>query len=90
MISHASLRFWRLYAKLPDRQKDRAKGAYRLFANNPNHPSLHFKPVSDGGLLYSARISLGYRALGILERDIIVWFFIGNHDEYMRAIERFG
>jgi len=28
------------------------------------------------------RIKFGYRALGILENDVVTWFWIGGHDEY--------
>jgi len=27
-------------------------------------------------------VGLGYRALGILEGEVIVWFWIGTHAEY--------
>jgi len=36
------------------------------------------------GLLYSVRIGLYYRSLGISnpEKDGIIWFWIGDHKEY--------
>jgi len=43
-----------------------------------DHPSLHFKKV---GPYRSVRVGIAYRALGIEDRDTIVWFWIGNHDE---------
>lgn len=37
-------------------------------------------------MVYSARIDLNHRALGILDGDTIVWFWIGPHDEYERLL----
>ena len=46
------------------------------------HPSLEFKRVHPTQAIYSIRIGSGWRALGILENDIILWFWIGPHSEY--------
>jgi hypothetical protein len=35
------------------------------------------------------RIGQDFRALGILERDTIVWFWIGSHDVYERLLKQF-
>ncbi len=32
--------------------------------------------------VYSVRIGLGYRALGVLEGSTVTWFWIGSHAEY--------
>jgi hypothetical protein len=37
--------------------------------------------------MYSVRIGKGYRALGILEGEAILWFWIGPHDEYIRMLK---
>lgn len=36
--------------------------------------------------LYSVRIGLSYRAVGLLKADTVTWFWIGTHDEYDRLI----
>jgi hypothetical protein len=36
--------------------------------------------------VYSARVGLGYRALGALDGSEIAWFWIGPHSEYDRFI----
>jgi len=36
--------------------------------------------------VWSVRITLGYRALGIVDGDIITWFWIGSHQDYERQI----
>ncbi len=51
-------------------------------AENPFHPSLHFKCVNDKENIWSARITRNYRAVGIFEGDAVTWFWIGSHDDY--------
>ncbi len=88
MNSSGSERFWKLYSQLPETIREQARDAYRQFANDPAHPSLQFKKVSSRRPLYSARINVNYRVLGILDGDSIIWFWIGQHDEYERLLGR--
>ncbi|MFL6539851.1 MAG: hypothetical protein ACJ8HU_03740, partial [Chthoniobacterales bacterium] len=60
-----------------------ARKAYQLWRREPRHRSLHFKKA---GEVWSVRVSRGYRAVGLLERDTVQWFWIGPHDEYERLI----
>jgi len=59
---------------LPDTVKEQARRNYRLWRANPHHPSLHFKRVHRTEPLYSVRIGLGWRALGLLDDDGMTWF----------------
>jgi hypothetical protein len=34
------------------------------------------------------RIGLGWRALGLLQGDVMIWFWIGPHAEYDRLVEQ--
>jgi hypothetical protein len=84
--SRATSKFWRLFSDLPlDAQRD-AKRAYRLFQDNPAHPGLQFKKLEGEENVYSARIGLGYRALAVMKKDRIVWYWIGSHSEYDRLV----
>ncbi len=74
--------FWAVYAALDDGVKRRARKAYRLWAQNPFHPSLRFKCINQKESLWSVRITDGYRAIGVLQNDTVTWFWIGNHDDY--------
>jgi len=82
MISKRTKSFRDSYDRLPADIRRRADEAYRLFSTNPRHPSLRFKKVHATEPIYSVRISLDYRAVGVLGDDLIVWFFIGTHSEY--------
>jgi hypothetical protein len=86
MQSRTTRQFWRLFSQLPfDVQRD-AKRAYRLFLNNPSHPGLQFKKLEGDKDIYSARIGLDYRALAVLKKDHIVWYWIGSHSDYDRLV----
>ena len=53
---------------------------FRLLIRDPLY--LHTEPI------YSVRVTLGYRALGLLQKDEIVWFWIGSHAEYDRLLTK--
>jgi hypothetical protein len=83
MKSSTTAKFWLAYAALPDHIKRAARKQFRLWQKNPAHPSVQFKPI---GILWSARVTQGYRAVALLEGDTYHWFWIGTHDEYERII----
>jgi hypothetical protein len=76
--------FWENYAKLEKITKAQARKAYFLWSENHSHPSLRFKCVNSAENIWSVRISRNYRAIGIMEGDTIIWFWIGNHDDYKK------
>ena len=87
MIESRTARSFRVaFAELPKEIQDQAGRAYRLFSADPSHPSLRFKKVSDTENIYSVRIGLGYRALGLLEGSVVTWFWIGSHADYDRLL----
>ena len=86
MNSFTSRRYRDLFANLPEDVKKRAIRAYHLFQLNPAHPGLQFKKVEGQSDIYSVRVGLGYRALGQMDSDDIVWFWIGPHAEYDKLV----
>ena len=86
MISRTTKKFRKAYAKLDEATQQQAESAYRLFCENPQHPSLNFKKVHGSLPIYSARVNLNYRAVGILENNEIIWFWIGPHDAYEKLL----
>jgi mRNA-degrading endonuclease RelE of RelBE toxin-antitoxin system len=89
MKSKRTKQFRELLRKLPDDIKRQAYSAYRLFKYDPYHPSLHLKQVSHKKAVYSVRIGISYRALGLRkDDDVIVWFWIGSHAEYDKLLSR--
>jgi mRNA-degrading endonuclease RelE of RelBE toxin-antitoxin system len=84
--SHINDDFLKAYRRLPKEVREQARKAYRLFQQNPHHPSLNFKSIHPSQPIYSARISRGYRTVGIRTGDVIIWFWIGSHADYDRLI----
>jgi len=74
--------FWEHYRKLDRDMRAKAKTAYHLWADNSFHPSLRFKCVNRSENIWSVRVTLGCRALGVLDEDTVTWFWIGGHDKY--------
>lgn len=87
MTSRATRRFWASYRDLPTEIQEAARKAYRLFREDAQHPSLQFKKVHVREPVFSVRVTLGCRALGLFDGDEIVWFWIGTHAEYDRLLE---
>lgn len=82
MNSRTTRRFRELLATLPSHVRRQAREAYRLFQLNPSHPGLRFKQVHADPPIHSARVGIGYRALGVVDGNTVVWFWIGTHAEY--------
>lgn len=76
--------FWSAYTRLDEGIKRSARKAYRLWAENPFHPSLHFECINSEENIWSVRVTRDCRAIGIFEGDTVTWFWIGRHDAYER------
>lgn len=86
MTSRTTARFRELFGHLPGPIQEQARRAYRLFRLNPQHPSLRYRQVHPTLPIYSARVGIHYRAVGIRDGEEIVWFWIGPHAEYDHLI----
>lgn len=88
MKSRTTSEFRRLFANLPQQVQQQARAAYRQFQSDPNYPSLRFKKVHPELPIYSARVSKNYRAVGQINGDTVIWFWIGSHAEYDRLLRQ--
>lgn len=83
MKSSVTKTFRKQLEELPTSVQEQAEKAYQLWREDPYHNSLQFKQVSQRQPIYSARVSLNYRVLGLLEPDDhIYWFWIGGHSGF--------
>jgi len=82
VISKVRPSFWRAYERLSPLVKARAKSAWQLFEQTPEHSSLHFKKLQAYENLWSVRISEQYRAVGVRNGETIEWIWIGTHNEF--------
>jgi hypothetical protein len=84
-IDHrATSEFWEEYSALPDAVRTLADKQFALLKSDPQHPSLQFKKIGErhGTEIWSARVSLNYRALAIKLSGDYLWFWIGDHKRY--------
>lgn len=84
--SRINAQFRKAFQKLPKEVQKPAKQTYRRWKQNPYQATLEFKPVHLTKPVYSVRIGLKWRAVGILENNVIVWFWIGSHEEYNKLL----
>lgn len=87
-MHRAAADFWRAYAALPESIRRRADKQFALLKANPGHSSLQFKKIGErqGQEVWSARVTLSYRALAIKRDDGFLWFWIGAHTTYETLI----
>ena len=86
LLSKTTAKFRQLLADAPPDVQVKARAVYRLWAENPSHPSLRFKKVHNQLPIYSVRIDLDWRAVGTLRDGTVVWFWIGPHSEYEKLL----
>jgi hypothetical protein len=88
MRHRAATDFWQQYRLLPQEVRTRADKQFSLLKANPQYPSLQFKKVGQrlGEEIWSARVTLNYRALAIKRADGYLWFWIGDHKAYVALI----
>jgi len=88
MRHRATTNFWREYRTLSPDIRNRADEQYSLLKANQQHPSLQFKKLGErhGQEIWSARITLNYRALAIKRADGFLGFWIGDHKTYNSII----
>ena len=86
MISHTTPRFRKAFAQLPQKVQHQAKEAYKQFQEDPFYPSLNFKRVHSTKPIFSVRINIDYRAVGIQSGKEIIRFWIGAHDNYKKLL----
>jgi hypothetical protein len=88
VISHLTEGFRERFRRLPERIQRTAKKNYLLWKQDPSHPSLEFKRVHPRRPIYSVRVGTGWRAVGLREGDVILWFWIGSHNDYDKLIDQ--
>ena len=84
MKSSTTTEFWECYSRLSPEIKKLARRTYQTWVADPRHKSLHFEKT---GRVWSIRIGLHYRALGLSKEHGIEWFWIGSHDEYDKILK---
>lgn len=88
MKSRTTAQFRKMFAVLPEQVQEQTREAYRQFKQDPSYPGLRFKKIHPKLPIYSARISRNYRAVGQLDEDTVIWFWVGSHTEYDELLDQ--
>lgn len=78
--------FRQLFHSLPKDVRRQARQALLIFRRAPFDPRRQFKEIRSRKGWWSVRVDGGYRAPGLRQGDTVTWFWIGNHDDYLRKI----
>ena len=87
MDSVTTLRFRQAFDRLPKKIQVKARSTYHLWKHSPHHPGINYKQIHSSELIYSVRVGMAYRALGVLNENTMVWFWIGSHADYNELIK---
>lgn len=77
-----------LFDDLPDEIRKLAQAKFKLFLENPGHPSLRLHELKDNDrgqhrkCSISVSLSSQYRAIYVVDGDTNVWYWIGTHAQY--------
>jgi hypothetical protein len=85
--SYTVASFWDGFKTLPEEIQTTTRKKFAIWKENPFHPSLKFKCVNASDDIWSVRISRDYRALGVMNKNDIIWFWIGAHKDYEKLIK---
>ena len=77
--------FRKLYAELPNGVQKLADEKYRLFQQDPFHPSLKFQAK---GRLWTVAIGRSCRAIARRFGNDLYWVWIGSHEDYNHVLRR--
>jgi hypothetical protein len=80
--------FLACFQRLPERIRRQARKAYKTWKTNPQHPGIDFKRVGKRSPIYSVRVGIGWRALGVRQDETMLRFWIGPHSEYDRLLRQ--
>ena len=88
MNTKAAKTFWKIFNQLSPDLQELSKRKFDLWKQDPFHPSLNFKCVNPERNIWSVRINMNYRALGVRsDDDLIIWYWLGDHNDYLREIK---
>ena len=77
--------FRKLYCDLPSEVQILANEKYRLFQQDPFHPSLEFEAK---GKVWTVAVGRSYRAIARRFGNDLYWVWIGSHEDYNKVLRR--
>jgi hypothetical protein len=75
--------YWRHFDELPAEVRKLAESNYELWRKNPNHPSLRFKQIHAELPIFSFRVGMQHRAVGVqIDDGKVAWFWMGSFKHF--------
>ncbi len=75
--------YWSAFDDLPADIQKLAAANYKLWKRNPSHASLRFRQIHPTKPVFSFRVGLRHRTVGVQTPDEeLVWFWIGSFRQY--------
>ena len=79
--------YWTAFDDLPRDIQKLAESNYKLWKEKPSHASLRFKQIHPSKPIFSFRVGLRHRTVGVQTPDEnLVWFWIGSFEQYKDTI----
>ena len=79
--------YWNGFDDLPRDVQKLAESNYRLWKQTPSHASLRFKQIHPELPIFSFRVGLKHRTIGVQTPDEkLAWFWIGSFQQYRDVV----
>lgn len=79
--------YWTHFDELPEDIKKLAQSNYRLWKENPGHPGLRFKQIHATRPVFSFRVGMKNRTVGVeVAEGKIAWFWVGSFSNFKALI----
>lgn len=79
--------YWKKFDELPSEIRKLAENNYKLWKENSQHPGLRFKKIHAELPIFSFRVGMRHRTVGVETDDgKVVWFWIGSFEHFKKKI----
>ena len=79
--------YWETFDDLPIDVKKLAEKNYKLWKESKNSPGLRFKQIHKTLPIYSFRVGMKHRTVGVeTDDDKIAWFWVGSFQTFNKTI----
>lgn len=79
--------YWKHFDELPPEVRRLAEKNYQLWKENPQYPGLRFKKIHADLPIFSFRVGMRYRTVGVeTKSEKIAWFWIGSFEHFKNEI----
>jgi ribosomal protein L31E len=80
--------YWKGMDKLPEEVRVMAEKTYAIWRDDPKNPLLRFKKIHPSQPIYSFRVGLAYRTIGVDSDGRLIWFWVGSFDEFSKEVAK--